>query len=239
MHQLINEENGENDVENAENQFPINNQDYVNIHCTILPILCFIIAGFVISVNFILFVRQGLFNNKQWPTISETARYYPMNKIFAVGLSVLGILFLFLGLLVVVILQLSGVQWIKYTVFLPVLCCVFLILMSNCGLKDQPFVHGTFAILGFILILIFILIIHKAFTAIGNVQCKLFKTIILLISTLSVIILSILTPLKETDIVCCAKAMDEYILVISLFIYISTWVIEIRKFSYTFTLSHD
>ena len=235
----MNDDNTENGQNDAQNQLAINHQDYVNIRCTILPIICLLITCFVISINYILFVKKGLFNNKQWPTISETARYYPMNKIFAVGLSVLGILFLFLGLIVVAMLQLSGVQWIKYTVFLPILCCAFLILMSNCGLNDQPFVHGTFAILGFFLILIFLLITHQAFAAAGNVQCKLFKTVVLSISTLSVIILSILTPIKETDLVCCAKAMDEYVLVISLFIYISTWVLEIRKFAFRFTLSHD
>ena len=70
-----------------------------------------------------------------------------------------------------------------------------------------------------------------------KITCKMFKTIILASGVIMVIVLAILTPMKETSFVCCSKAIVEYVLVVSLFLYIATWVSDIRQFSFALLVS--
>lgn len=215
-------------------EYGVNYQSEIKISW--LPLLEVVLALGTCSTTYSLYLHLGYFKTDEWPTISETAREYPMSKIFAIGISVFAFIFIFLAFLMHDLLELYGCEKSKYFKFIPLLCSVFLTSMSCCTLNDHPFVHGTLSITAFVLCMIFAGFIHFYQLKAQILKWKMLKTIILTMICLTTVLLGTLTMIDETKVINCAKAVIEYVLFACLLFYFGSWTKDVDLFKLSFCI---
>lgn len=209
----------------------------ININILWLPIAVSIICLALMVIILAFFISQNLYNPDLLPTLSELARKYPQNKIFAIGFSVEGILIFILSYFIISSLKIHGITWAPFLYIPSSLSSISFICMSSCGLNDNIFVHGLFLVMSFIFILFFMILVHIGIMKAQLTRFHRFKFLLILFATLTVIALSVITPLEESYVTTCIKAISQYLLIFCVFLYIGLWIVDLQEIEITFEIA--
>lgn len=210
--------------------------NFINISISWLPIASVVLyIAIFLSIVILYILNQTTL--AIWPSISELARKYPQNKIFAVGFSVEATLFFVLTFVINTSLKTHGIKWANYMYIPSTLSSLFMVAMSSCGLSDNPFLHKIFAVLCFISILIFMICVHIGIMKAKIMKFHKIKFLVILLTSLSVMAICIVSPMEETNVTIGVKAFSEYFLVLQVIIFIGMWVVDLKEVDITFKLS--
>ena len=206
-----------------------------SIYLLWIPILITILLLTMIIVNYCL---CGSADN--WPTISSSARDFPMSRIFAVLSSVAGFLLFFYANLIIDHLGLNGLDNYKCYRVVPISSTISFISMSCCGIGDQSTVHGVFAGLGFGSLLLFSILVFFVHLKKSIIKLKILKIVIQAMAIVLTLPLLVLTPAEnKKPIVGKIETVIEFSVVFLLLVLILFLSMELNELKVEFHVVVD
>lgn len=195
-----------------------------DINLSWIPPAALIVAAVTCISSYAMFVGFGYFDDEHLPTFSETARYYPMTRVFAIGFAIFSVLFFVGGEMMCELLKLDNVEHYRIYKVVPAIGSALAVAMSSVGLSDQSDLHGTFAVAMFVVMLGFCIFIYVSQKRNNAVMYGTMKLVLLVISSLMLLVVAVLAPIEEEGpVMSYVKAASEYVLAISLFLCIGVW----------------
>lgn len=216
------------------NQNDLNNQfKIIHFSVSLLPIVTIIVALSTLLLNYILYIIQGRFSINSLPTFSETAMFYPMSKIFAVGISLFAFLFFFDGQIFCDYLSLNNYTKAKFIRILPPIISILFTITCCVNKSEHPNVHGCFSCASFFMLLMFTVWSYQALKRLNILRYKLLRLTLIIIGILSTIGIIITAPFKNYY-VSIIQAIIEYIMAITLFIFFGLWFSDFKRIEIEF-----
>ena len=212
--------------QNQENKSHLHTFSHVtSVNIKWLPIVFTIILVIMVIINYSMYQRE----EGEWPTISRTASVFPMNRIFAVCMSVSAFLMFFYCSTIVDHLELHNFPHAKYIKIVSLICSIFFIAMGNCGMNDQLTAHNVFAGIGFVALLVFPVLVTYGHYKVGILRFKIAKIIIAVASFVCLIPLVSLTGSKKSSPGAHAQTVIEFITLFLLFVLFLLNIVEFNE----------
>lgn len=217
------------------NQNDLNNQfKIVNFSISLLPIITIAVIFVTITINYILYCIQGRFSINSLPTFSETAMFYPMSKIFAVGVSAFAFLFFFDSEIFCDCMSLNNYSKSKFMRFLPPIVSILFTITCCVNKSEHPNIHGCFSCVSFFTLLIFAIWTFCALKKQNILRFKLLRLSLIIVGIISTIGIILTAPFTKLHYISIIQAVIEYAMVLSLLIFFGLWFSDFKRIDIDF-----
>lgn len=227
----MSEEIAQND---ANNQFKV-----VKFSVSILPIITILIIFFTLLLNYILYCIQGRFSLSTLPTFSETAMFFPMSRIFAVGVSGFAFLFFFDGEIFCDFMFLNNYSKSKVMRFVPPLVSILLTITCCVNKSEHPNIHGCFSCVSFFSLLLFAIWTILALKKQNILRFKILRYSLAIIGIISTIGIIVTAPFKKYQFISVIQAVIEYVMVLALLIFFGLWFSDFKRIDIDFCVARN
>lgn len=218
-----------------QNQNDLNNQyKIVKFSAPLLPIITIVVIFFTLLLNYVLYCIQGRFSISSLPTFSETAMFYPMSKIFAVGVSGFAFLFFFDGELFCDYMSLNNYPKSKFMRFFPPIVSILFTITCCVNKSEHPNIHGCFSCISFFTLLIFAIWTFYALKKQNILRNKILRFSLIIIGIISTIGIIVTAPLTKFQYISIIQAVIEYVMVLALLIFFGLWFFDFKRIEIDF-----
>jgi hypothetical protein len=188
------------------------------VSLTLLPFLPIVSVAWAIIMCIVLislFITQDNYESGRLPTISYTAKWFPGSRVIAVGLGVMGvfIIFVYEGLSTRPIL--SGHSLGGWILWISRICAAGFVATGAVNIGELPDLHGLFAAISFLSLLIANLLVAIAQKQLGQLKLMYLQFGILIFGFVCVIGVLITSWMEQTNVVFSLMGITEYGILVS------------------------